>query len=98
MRYSKEEKAKLLEGWRQSGKSICAYVKENGLVRWTFHKWLKAERDFGQWFVQIPAPAERPAPHTSEIVIEKGGVTIRVPLGASGSILLAVMEGLGVAP
>ena len=98
MRYSKEEKAKLLEGWRQSGKSICAYVKENGLVRWTFHKWLKAERDFGQCFVQIPAPVERPAPHAPEIAIEKGGVAMRVPLGASGGMLLAVMEGLGVAP
>ena len=31
MNYSKEEKAKLLEGWRQSGKSISAYVKEKCL-------------------------------------------------------------------
>ena len=35
MRYGKEEKAKLLEGWKQSGKSVRAYVKENGLVRRT---------------------------------------------------------------
>ena len=92
MRYSKEEKAKLLEGWKQSGKSVCAYVKENGLVRWAFHKWLKAERDSGQSFVEIPLRAERPAPYTPEIVIEKNGVTIRVPLAASGGTLRAVTE------
>jgi transposase-like protein len=45
MNYSREERAKLLEGWRRSGKSISAYVREKGLVRWTFTKWLKAERD-----------------------------------------------------
>jgi hypothetical protein len=28
MNYSREEKAKLLEGWRRSGKSISAYVRE----------------------------------------------------------------------
>jgi hypothetical protein len=33
MHYSKEEKKKLLEGWRESGKSISAYVQEKGLVR-----------------------------------------------------------------
>ena len=42
MNYSREERAKLLEGWRESGKSISAYVKEKGLVRWTFTRWLKA--------------------------------------------------------
>jgi len=97
MRYSKEEKAKLLEGWKQSGKSVCAYVKENGLVRWTFHKRLKAERGSWQRFVEIPLRAERPAPNAPEIVIEKGGVTIRVPLVISGGALRAVMEGLGAA-
>jgi len=45
MNYSAKEKAKLLEGWRRSGKSISAYVKEKGLVRWTFTKWIKAERE-----------------------------------------------------
>ena len=32
MQYSKEEKARLLAGWEESGKSISAYVKEHGLV------------------------------------------------------------------
>ena len=55
MNYSREEKAKLLEGWRESGKSISAYVKEKGLVRWTFTKWLKAEREEKSGFVEVPA-------------------------------------------
>ena len=97
MRYSKEEKAKLLEEWRQSGKSIQAYVKERGLVRWTFHKWLKAEKESGHRIVEVSAVLEQPAPYASWIIIEKEGVTIRVPVAASGGALHAVMEMLGVA-
>ena len=31
MKYSEEEKAMWLEDWRQSGKSVWAYAKANGL-------------------------------------------------------------------
>ena len=98
MHFSKEEKAKLLEGWKQSGKSISAYVKEKGLVRWTFTKWLKAERDSESCFVEIPAHVLESAPHVPEILIEKGGLKIHIPLGmGGGSELRMVMERLGVA-
>jgi transposase-like protein len=36
--YSKEEKAKRLEDWKQSGKSQWAYAKENGISPQTFNK------------------------------------------------------------
>jgi len=111
MSYSKEEKAKLLEGWRRSGKSISAYVKEKGLVRWTFTRWLKAERDVEpdakSGFVEIPAAALNSMAHTQrifqstrhvqEILIEKGDVKIHIPLGAGNGELRAVMEWLVVA-
>ena len=96
MRYSEEEKAMWLEDWKRSGKSVNAYARENGLVPWTFNKWTKEEREPQSGFVEIPAPV-MPAPHAPEIVIEKGGVKIRIPLAASGGTLRAVMEGLGVA-
>ena len=97
MHYSKEEKAKLLEGWRQSGKSISGYVKEKGLVRWTFTKWLKAEKDSKSCFVEIPAHGFNPTASVPKIVIEKGDLKIHIPLGMSGSELRTVIESLGVA-
>jgi transposase-like protein len=97
MNYSAEEKAELLEGWRLSGKSISAYVKEKGLVRWTFTKWIKAERETKSCFVEVPAHVLKPVPHLPEILIEKGDIKIHVPLGMGGGGLRAVMEGLGVA-
>ena len=70
MQYSSEEKAGLLEEWRRSGKSISAYAREKGLVRWTFTKWLKAERETKPCFVEVAAQAAHAPPQ--EIRIERG--------------------------
>ena len=86
MKFSKEEKARLLEDWKQSGKSISAYVRENGLVRWTFTKWLKAQRDSKPCFVEVPAGALQPTSHAPEILIENGEVKIHIPLVIGSSI------------
>ena len=95
MKFSKEEKARLLEDWKQSGKSISAYVRENGLVRWTFTKWLKAERDHA--FVQVPAKVVKQTLQAPEILIEKGDVKIHIPLTGGTGVLRAVFESLEVA-
>jgi transposase-like protein len=100
MQYSKEEKARLLEDWKQSGKSISAYVRENGLVRWTFTKWIKAEREAQQCFVEVPRYAPVPAMQAGlqgpEILIENGNIKIHIPLAIGSSGLRMVMEGMGV--
>ena len=95
MRYSKDEKAKLLEDWKASGKSICAYVKEKGLVRWTFTKWLKTDRKGKPSFVEVAVPTKLPSVYTSELLIEKGDVRIHIPLLLSGRELRSVIEVLG---
>ena len=95
MNYSKEEKAKLLEGWKASGKSICAYVKEKGLVRWTFTKWLKADRGIKPCFVEVTAAARPPTAYTPEVLIEKGDVKIHIRLLSGGGELRTVIESLG---
>ena len=94
MHYNKEEKAKLLEGWKASGKSICAYAKEKRLVRWTFTKWLKADRKGKASFVEVTAPTIPPVAYSPEIVIEKGEVKIHIPLLLGGGELRSVIEGL----
>ena len=95
MNYSREERAKLLESWRRSGKSISAYVKEKGLVRWRFTKWLKAERDLKSSFVEVPAAAMKTMQQVPQILIEKGDVRIQIPLGTGCGELRTVMEWLG---
>ena len=96
MQYSREEKARLLEGWKRSGKSISAYVKEKGLVRWTFTKWIKADREGEPCFVEVPAPVVHPVMQAPELLIEKGAIKIHIPLVIGKRELSTVMEGLGV--
>ena len=92
MSYSREEEAKLLEDWRESGKSISAYAKEKGLVRWTFTKWLKAEREEKSGFVEVPAAVLKPIAHVPEILIEKGDVKIHIPLAIGGMELRTIID------
>jgi len=92
MNYSKEEKTKLLEEWRQSGKSISAYVKEKGIVRWTFTKWLKAEREGKSGFVEVTAAVEKAIPQAGEILIEKGEVKIHIPLTIGSMELRTIID------
>ena len=97
MRFNTEERGKILEDWRRSGKSISAYVRENGLVRWTFTKWLKAERESKPCFVEVAAPVMAPAipEGLREILIEKGDIKIHIPLCVWAEGSGAVTEGLG---
>ena len=96
MRFSTEERARLLGEWRESGKSISAYVREKGLVRWTFTKWLKAEKESKPCFVEVQAPVKVAAAHAQpqEILIEKGEIKIHIPLCVWAQGSGAVMEGL----
>ena len=102
MKFSEEEKARLLDGWRGSGKSISAYVREQGLVRWTFTRWLKEAKGEGSCFVEVSrqtmaAPIMQAGMQAAEILIENGGIRIHIPLAIGAGELRAVMEGLGVA-
>ena len=45
MRFSKEEKEKMLEEWKQSGKSAWSFAKEKSLSQQTFAKWVRTEKD-----------------------------------------------------
>jgi hypothetical protein len=97
MKYQREEKAKLLEDWRLSGKSISAYVKEKGLFRWTFTKWLKGDRERKCSFVQVSAAKMKPTPNEKEIVVEKGELKIHIPLGIGSEELRTIIGTLGAA-
>ena len=97
MTFSKEEKARLLEDWKKSGKSISAFARENGLARWTFTKWLKAERGTEPCFAEVPNGAIKATTQAPEILIEKGAMKIHIPLAIGDCALRVVIESLEAA-
>jgi transposase-like protein len=97
-RYSEEEKGMWLEDWRQSGSSLWAYAKENGLNPQTFSKWVKVEKNQSpQHFVEISPALKEASRYVPEILIEKGSVKIHIPIAINRNELRAVIESLGCA-
>jgi transposase-like protein len=96
MKYSTEEKAKYLEGWEASGKGAFEYAREVGVKGQTFSKWVKKQAGGGKPFVEIKKAGI--APFIGEIVVEKGDIKVRLPLGMSGNEIRSVMEGTGLLP
>jgi len=93
-RYSEEEKGMWVEDWRESGKSVWAYAKENGLNGQTFRNWTAgAEESPG--FVEISPVGRERAAVAPEILIEKGDIKIHLPIEIKGNGLRAVLESLG---
>jgi transposase-like protein len=90
MKFSKEEKAMWLADWRGSGKSAHSYAKENGLIPWTFHKWVKEENEKESGFVEVKAE-DLPSAQ-SEVLIEKGDLKIHIPLGFAPEGLRMILE------
>jgi len=92
MHYSKEEKTKWLDNWRQSGKSAWAYAKENGLSPQTFLKWTKTGLGKKSELVEIPKSIMAVSRLEPEIVIEKGDVKIHIPFEPVRCEVRDVME------
>jgi transposase-like protein len=93
MQYSKEEKVKRLEDWKQSGKSAWAFAKENGLNPQTFTRWTKPET--GQSLVEVPSKIIQPGQNTKEILIEKREMKIHIPMGMGLSELCSIIGTVG---
>jgi transposase-like protein len=107
-KYSVEEKAKFIAEWEKSGKSRRAFSLERGLKEQTFGKWVREEPEEGLQFVevgrrrkksaeQVPAKAVSGPRLTAvhEMVVEKGDIKIRLPLGVSETGLARVIRALG---
>jgi transposase-like protein len=106
MKYSKEEKEWLVEEWGKSGKSKCAFAKELGLNVQTLINWTKG-RETGHGFIEISGKIEKEAidsekvlisagntPIIREMVVERGDITIRLPLGVTQAELAFVIQAL----
>jgi transposase-like protein len=96
MKFSEEEKALWLEDWRQSGKNAWAYAKENGIPPQTFARWTKTKTESKSCFVEVPSK-EISAESRQELLIEKGEITIHIPLTiGSGELrtIITVLAGV----
>jgi hypothetical protein len=105
-KYSVEEKAKFIEEWEKSGKSKRAFSRERGLKEQTFGKWFKKEPEACQQFIEVePERAGEQAPVDvvsgtgltggHEMVVEKGDIKVRLPIGVSETGLARVIRALG---
>ena len=96
MSFSKEEKRMWLEDWKQSGKKAWAYAKENGLIPQTFCSWVKrAEEKITAGFIEVPKQLLPAAVPLQEMVIETGGLKIRIPLTVCATELQTIFAALG---
>jgi len=96
--YSKEEKEMWLEDWKCSGKSAWTYAKENNLLPQTFCGWVKRTEAKSQGgFVEVSKQLKPKTVSLSEIRIEKGGISIYIPLVVWTENSAAVLEGLKAA-
>jgi transposase-like protein len=93
-KYSQEEKERWVETWKRSGMGVCAYAKANGLAPQTFNKRAKKETE-ERTFVEICPKIREERRISPEIVIERGNLRIRLPLGTEGEDLRTVIELLG---
>ena len=89
------------ENWRQriqecqqSGKSVQAWCKENGIAASTYYKYLRKIRETLLQDNQIVA-LELPKPErSSDIRIECGAITVTLPENVSGEQLTAILTTL----
>jgi transposase-like protein len=94
MKYSKEEKEMWVEDWEQSGKSLGAYAKVNGLNTATLKSWASG-KETAQGFVEVKPARTEPWACMPEILIEKGDIKIHLPIGITRTELRAVIESIG---
>ena len=91
--YTEKERNEHIENWKNGTLSKAAYAKTAGIVTTTFYKWAQKKKKRKQGFVEI---RNRKIPGTvQEIVIEKGSLTIRLPLSAGVEGLRAIVSAFG---
>ena len=91
--YTKEERQEHMENWRKGTLSKAAYAKSAGIVETTFYNWTKKLRKKKQGFIEIQQG--NISGGIPEITIEKGNITIRVPLSAGSEGIGTVLNALG---
>ena len=91
--YTEAEREEHVKNWKSGTQSKAAYAKSAGIISTTFYNWTRNKTSKGrQDFVEIN---KRVIPKTTEdMIIEKGSITIRVPITTGPKELQAVFTAL----
>jgi len=90
--YSEEEKLKLIEKFKQSGKRSTQFSREHNICKTTFSDWLKKynKRD-NESFVEVKIPKTIQG---SYVIIKRNGFEIQVDETTSIQSLTTVLKAL----
>jgi transposase-like protein len=92
--YTKSERQQHIEEWKKSLLSKSGYAKSAGISPTTFYNWFSGANTENQSFIEINHQGKI-LDNTQEIIIEKGSITIRIPLSSGTRELQTIFEALG---
>ena len=91
--YTETERKEHIENWKTGGLSKASYAKAAGIHPTTFYNWLRFKTGKTKpGFIEIKNRC--PSVSTGEIIIEKGAITIRLPLSAETEELQSIFRAL----
>jgi len=92
--YTEKERKKHIENWMRGGLSKNAYAKTVGISPRTFTGWTwQIKENPEQNFVEIKT--EKLFGSNQDMIIEKGSITVRIPLSVGMKELQTVFTALG---
>ena len=86
---SAEEKKRLIEQWKESGKSRWTFAKEQGIGAQTLYKWTASAKE-PSGFVELRTGNKPVFLNNREMILERGETRIRIPLEMSEREMNAV--------
>ena len=92
-KYAEVERHRYVENWKNGTMSKAAYAKSEGILPTTFYTWIRQAENKGQDFVEIDRRIISES--NQDMIIEKGGVIIRLPLSTGEKELQTIFTALG---
>ena len=76
--YTESERREHVENWKNGGLSKKAYARSAGILPTTFYTWVRGKESRSKDFEEI---RQKVIPKNPQgIIIEKDGITVRIPL------------------
>ena len=91
--YTEKERQEHVEKWKKGALPKTVYAKSAGIFPTTFYNWTKGKKTKKQRLVEIPKNKLTLQPQS--LVIEKGNMTVRLPLSAGVKDLQNIFAALG---
>ena len=93
-KYSEQERQEHIENWKKGTISKAAYAKSAGIEPTTFYTWTRGKTDTAGETGFIEITQKKIVGTTKEIIIEKKGVSVHVPLPTNKEELQNIFRAL----